>query len=229
MREKPKERHAKINFLNPSSPPTEPEGYTGVTFVRDALGNIRAMVPEAGGLHAETHYDGGNDEIDITQLAGYLPPGGADWTLITSWSHSVSGDTTNIDVTGLDVTDILVVVSLVSLSVAGKVHMRVSTDNGSTFYATSGDYVQIAPATGAHANTTVISFTRDSDITTAGSGIMRASLLNHSGVTKVGWASPDTTNALIYFLASTSPVNAIRIFSAQGGNLTSGNIYVFGR
>lgn len=66
MRKHPKPRHAKINFLNPESPPTEPDGYTGVTFVRDALGNIRAMVPEGGGGGDHTHTEDDLVLSDVT-------------------------------------------------------------------------------------------------------------------------------------------------------------------
>lgn len=50
MREKPKERHAKINFQNYGSPPVGlPAGTSPVTFTRDAVGNISAYVDSDGG------------------------------------------------------------------------------------------------------------------------------------------------------------------------------------
>lgn len=51
MREKPKERHAKINFQNYGSPPIGlPAGTNPVTFVRDSQGNISAYVDEDSGV-----------------------------------------------------------------------------------------------------------------------------------------------------------------------------------
>lgn len=81
MRKHPKARHAKINFLNPESPPTEPDGYTGVTFVRDALGNIRAMVPESGG-------DGSSSYLVVFALQG-KPPDNTTFPIIV-FNQSVS-------------------------------------------------------------------------------------------------------------------------------------------
>lgn len=50
MREKPKERHAKINFQNYGSPPVGlPDGTSPVTFVRDSRGNISAYTDTASG------------------------------------------------------------------------------------------------------------------------------------------------------------------------------------
>lgn len=245
MRKIVKPRHAKINFLNPESPPTEPDGYTGVTFVRDALGNIRAMVPEGGGGgdHASTHYDGGGDEVDIKQLGGYpggtstflrgdksfaTPPSAGNWALIHTWQHSVSGDTANVDVDDLDYDEIFVAARLVTLSVSGRIHMRVSTDNGSTFYSLSSDYVQI-DANGVESGIVVFSFTHNTNATAARSGTMWARFLNQSGVIKIAESKVNSTSPVIYFIGSTNPVDAIRIFNNAGGNFTGGRIDVWAR
>lgn len=74
MRTKPKQRSAKINFINDGDTPV---GATPVTFVQDSPGEISAYVDVEAGVaaHAESHEEGGSDELDVKNLGGY--PGGS--------------------------------------------------------------------------------------------------------------------------------------------------------
>lgn len=145
------------------------------------------------------------------------------WELANSWTFSAN--VANVDFTGLaDYTELLVLQRLVICSTSGRVSYRVSSDNGATFLSTSGDYQFIAQAGTETADTGLKIHSTDS--TSARSGVFSI----------VGWklAAPkplivarnDFIGAVI---PGASALNALRAIPSNGGNLTAGSIYVFGR
>ena len=153
--------------------------------------------------------------------------GGSGWLLVDSWTHS--GDVSEVDFADLgDYSDLLIVTDGITRSVLGTEAIVVSTDNGSTFYTSSGDYVAVTEETGAVTNTGNVrafgTFT-----TAARSGSVRIHGSNVNGGKKAIDAILRSSFRLSLFGASTSPINAVRVFNPEGGNLTGGSIYVFGR
>jgi hypothetical protein len=99
--------------------------------------------------------------------------------------------------------------------------MRASINNGSSFMSASGDYYFISGLTGAKTNETEIAFHSSAGT----SGV-------YGGITIEGFglAAPNqitASNALGHFIATTSALNAIRIFGTNGA-LNSGTIYLLG-
>jgi hypothetical protein len=122
--------------------------------------------------------------------------------------------------------ELLVLLKGITLSVSGTVSLRVSTDNGSTFLSTSGDYQSIATATGAEGALAQITI-YSTGATAARTSVIEVSAFNISGAPKpVRSMRTDFTN---YYIPTTTALNAIRFFSTAGGNFTGGDIYVFGR
>jgi hypothetical protein len=152
---------------------------------------------------------------------------GAGQTAAGVWDFAVDGAKANVDFTGLaGHTDILVIADSVTKSVSGVLSLFVSTDNGSTWFTTSGDYV-VFDANGAETNTTSCLF-HATNATAARSGAIRIMGANVSGTVKVC----EQLNNMGFnrlFAGSTSAINAIRINGSGGGNLTGGKIYCLAR
>lgn len=150
---------------------------------------------------------------------------GGVWSRVATWTHS--GDVTEVDFPNLSgYSEILVSVVAVTLSVSGLRQVRVSTDNGSTFLSTSGDYMSTASsgvdtaqaALGVHATSS----------TTAASGQLVIRGFNVAVANKP--FERNTRNDLTTgYIPTASALNAIRIIPSGGGNLTGGTIDVWGR
>lgn len=105
--------------------------------------------------------------------------------------------------------------------------LRVSTDNGATFLATSGDYVAIA-GNGTPTNNTALLFCA------GGSGAARVAQITIEGT---NLAAPKWARAIFYstdgvaqrLIPTTSTIDALRVLNSLASNFTGGTIYVFGR
>ena len=178
----------------------------------DDLSDVDAAAPNDGDV---LRYQAGSP-------AGWVPssPG---WVLVDSWTHS--GDVANVDFADLGgYSEIMVVTRQITKSVSGLTSLRVSVDNGSNFFATSGNYVFWQDA-GSEGSLTGASL-HGTQTTAARSGIAVLRGFNVNGVPKE--IRPTSRALTILFVASTSPLNAIRIYGDGGGNLTGGSIYVLG-
>ena len=98
-------------------------------------------------------------------------------------------------------------------------------DNGASFYSASGDYISLA-ASGVETATTAWAF----HTTSTNAARTIAGYFPGAGVeggVKMGLGTMGGNDSRL-FVASSSPVNALRI-SGAGANLTAGSIYVFAR
>jgi hypothetical protein len=163
--------------------------------------------------------------IDGTDLDA---SGGGSWALHDTWTFSTN--VTEVDFTGLTGSEVMIVVRNLTLSVSTVVGMRCSVNNGSSYYSASGDYVSVLE-NGTEGNTAAVALAWTTNATGARSGMMTLAPINVNGALKVGESANQgtATQRIRYFVASTSPVNAVRIFPSAGGNITGGSIYCFTR
>lgn len=199
--------------------------YDGSAWVNDTAGTASALddltdvaisSPQDGDVLT---YQSGSPTGWVNSASG----GGGAWSLVDSWTHS--GDVANVDFTGLSgYTAIMVVVRLITASASGFRTLQVSTDNGSTFYTSSGDY-KAWPDNGTESDQAGITF-HSSATTAARSGVYVIHGFNVSGAPKV---CIGRTGFTFLVAASTDALDAIRVASTvNAGNLTGGSIYVWG-
>jgi hypothetical protein len=193
-----------------------------------ALGELSKRLDEAFGDDKGTILVRGDTEWEAHAPAdGYLKNdnGVLSWVNVASppiWelieTRTVNGDE---DFTGLaGYQSIIIELVNINISASGRVGLRVSTDNGSTFLSTSGDYYG---SSGSGGKTSLTEIALNSvDGTTA--------IYSHHRIDCFSLAmvkpSPGAfgTN---FHIATTSPLNAIRIFGTAGP-LSSGTIHLAG-
>lgn len=149
---------------------------------------------------------------------------GTGQTATGKWEFSVDGAKANVDFVGLSgYSQLLIIIDAVTGS-AGTANrtVRVSTDNGSTYYSTSGDYVQMSAA-GTVTNTGSCSFLSSA---TSAAATCSVRINNSKGALKE-ISSSAAGNFL--FRASASDINAVRITTNTADTLNGGKIYVYGR
>lgn len=147
-----------------------------------------------------------------------------EWGLISEWIHTIN--VPEVDFTNLDqYSELMVVARGITKSVSGTLNMRVSDDNGSTFYSTSGDYQTISTA-GSASNTTSLTL-HTTSATAARSAIIQIAAFNLDTVKPV--LAPTASSILAQLVTQQLGMNAIRLFPSAGGNFTAGSIHLFGR
>jgi hypothetical protein len=163
---------------------------------------------------------GGNSrKATGAQMEAYL---GGGWRLAAT--QVISTPAASFDFTGLaGANDIMVLLRQVTTSVSAFRILRVSVDNGATFFATSGDYKSTSAA-GAETNQDNFSFATSASSSTAFIEIRGAAL----PVPKFAWPGQGPSNPPAVFTGSLSPIDAVRV-AATSGNLTGGTIYVLTR
>lgn len=147
------------------------------------------------------------------------------WALVNSWTFSTN--VAQVDFTGLaGYSDVRVLVRNVTMTGSGLRAVRVSTNNGSTFLATSGDYVSVA-STGVETASTLINGHVTAS-TSARSCEVEICGFNLTAPKAVQMQTRVDVRTVI--IPTSSALNAVRVFDGTGGtNLTGGSIYVYAR
>lgn len=148
------------------------------------------------------------------------------WTLIGSNSPSTSAAVTFTGLAGY--TDLMVYAAGVACSVSGTILLQCSTNNGSSYYSASGDYLAIDSA-GTTVNTVGASFW-STNSTSARYGLVMVRGINVTGAPKMMWAENVTSTMLRPFVAdNANDVDAIQLVPSGGGTMSGGTIYLWGR
>jgi hypothetical protein len=156
--------------------------------------------------------------------------GGTAWSLAATWSWSTN--TTSVPFTGLaGANDIMVIVRGMVHSVSGAARLQVSTDNGTTYFSTSGNYVGIVNDTGLETNDNGPTFWNTAT-TSARSGSITIFGANATGGPRL-MVVPNKTFSTqfsqeLFVGDNAHAINAIRVVPSSG-NFTAGSIYVFTR
>ena len=175
-----------------------------------------------------TGTDGSSAKITFQDLNSQITPGGGSAWVLADSNTSISG-VNHVDFINLSAySEIMVFYRQVTFGSADQCSVRVSSDNGSTFYSTSGDYV-LLPATGAESNNTGI-FPQSAAATAARSGVVGIEQFNiatyHIARTPL---RNDASSSAVTYISQIVALNAVRVYSFSANNFTGGAIYVFGR
>lgn len=216
---------------------------SGVTVTADGLGGVDIDIPGGAGGSIEVLDEGVTEEAAATALnftgAGVtvtadglggvdidIPGGGGGggaWTLVST--TVIASAVSSVDVTGLaGANDIMIAIRGVTSTASASRGIRLSVDNGATYYSTSGDYHNIG-STGAESNVTALSMASG----TVATGVTGFTIIHAAGLSGVPkYAAPMFGNVQGVFDGSTLPVDAVQLV-APFTTLTGGTVYVFTR
>jgi hypothetical protein len=186
-------------------------------YIRDII----AAFAVAGSGVTITHDDGANTLTFASTAAGSA------WSL--HGSTTIAAPVASVAFTGLaNASDILIIGRLLTQSVAGNAVVRVSTNNGVSYYNTSGDYVVLTLTTGQEANSSGMTVWSTA-ATAARSGSVLIQGANVTGAPRLLTNPDHTSGAPRFFIADTAnDIDAVQV-SSSAGNFTGGTIYCFKR
>jgi hypothetical protein len=153
--------------------------------------------------------------VTPAKLAAYSKP----WTLLNSWTHS--GDVASVTLNSLGGYSELLILSN-GIGSSGTNNFKiitVSEDNGSTFLGAN-----------KYTNTDTGLFNGSSiTITTDGSANVGSLIIHNATSSVIKFVSGGAGDSSGYIINSTSAINAIRLSIGNGGNITAGSLYVYGK
>lgn len=226
------------------------QGFTGDVANNILIGTITALTTgkmTIGGTDGDVIVDdAAGESVTISkwvsrraasqEIADLAAGGSAGWALAGTgqtatgvYDFAVDGAKANIDFVGLaGFSEIRVIAHGIDLAISGLLVLRLSTDNGASFFATSGDYIRISSA-GAATNVTGVTLW-DASSTDPRSGSATIAAANISGIPKmIESHAQDLDNLMYLFTASTDDVDAVSLIPNGGGNTTAGKIYCLAR
>lgn len=151
------------------------------------------------------------------------------YELITEWDHAIHGTVAGVTSANLDdFTDIMVIGRNVTTSASTWRTIQVSTDDGVSFFTTSGDYKSISAA-GVESNETGL-YPHGTATTAARSFFCFMPGINLDSPLKPCDTPTRGVDSTI-FVASSLPINRVKVNGAvgSGANLTGGTIRIYGK
>ena len=146
------------------------------------------------------------------------------WALVNSWTYSSA--VPNVNFTGLaGYTEVRVVIRGMTTTGSVTRNLYVSTNNGSSYLTTSGDYVFVA-STGVETSRTTIPFASGITFNSPTAGEIVISGWNLTSPKLV--QARTTTVERMFVIPTASALNALRVGPASG-NITAGSIFVYAR
>lgn len=186
-----------------------PRGERGLTGIQGPAGSPTVILGRRG--------EKGRDGYPIP-LSG---SGSSSWELA---GQQTAAGAANYDFTGLgSYTEILILTVAVTRSISGVTSVQVSSDNGSTFHTTSGDYV-LQTGGGADVNQTLFPL-MVSNTTSARTAMGIIYGFNKANIKPVDLITRGESD----YITPAFAMNAIRVLNSTGGTLNAGTIYVYGR
>lgn len=187
------------------------------------------------GLALNTTYYVRNPTANTFEVSATVGGASINTSGVQSGTHSVvkaaswvfSTNVASVNFTNLSpYSELLVIMRNVTCSVSGLRSIRVSDDNGGSFYA--GTAYAFIQEDGADSVSSAISM-HGTVTTAARSGIVGLKGINIFGTPKAFETINRTAFGGGLFLGSLNPINAFQILNTSGGNLTGGSIFVFGK
>lgn len=171
----------------------------------------------------------GSEGQVLASISG-VPAWSNSWTLVEA-RNPITGANVQ-DFNGLTAySEVLVIARAITFGSNDNFAIRVSTDNGSSFFTTSGDYQDLGQA-GTENASTGVGF-HSTAATAARTGHIHIFPFNISSAVKMIIRSAITPGTSVstgsLFVASSTALNAIRVYSTGANNFTAGTIYVFGK
>lgn len=198
-----------------------PQDLTGTqaTAILDVFtSGLKGLTPASGGV-ATTFLNG----------AGAFTAPVTGMTLVGTWVWSTN--TTLVDFTNLGGYSNLIMVLQDLTFGSASMLLRVSTDNGATFFATGADYSSFAANDSSGVSSTTGIALNDGVATS-----MRGSMLLISGWNDSNFKStfmgvtfqPNNNNTVTGYRVTAEVNNALRIINSAGNNITAGTIFIYG-
>lgn len=195
----------------------------GSILYRGALG-WSALAPGAAGYVLQS----GGSGADPSWVAPSGGGGSTAWTLVGHWDFGTDGAVATVTSSSLSsYNEVFIFASGAGRTVAGQHTVLVSTDGGTTYYNTSGNYVIISNA-GASSNQTAF-IVDNSSVTTAKR--WSAHIFNTKGPEKHMHAVIQTGFPSQAFVGSASDITNVQVSATTGGNFTGtgGLIRIYAR
>lgn len=164
--------------------------------------------------------------LSVWNGVGWTPAGGGGgggWSLLNSWDFASAGAINHLDTINIVAGEIWILCVGITKSANDTIGVLLSTNNGTTYFNTSGDYVgggaAGSPFSSALMQTPAISTTRTVNALIVPLQVVGAKVID----------CPIDDDHYT-FVGSTAAVNAIRVGATAGGTtFTAGKIYVYGR
>lgn len=153
--------------------------------------------------------------------------GGGAWTIVSN--TTISAPTSSVPFTGLNYSELYLQVNDITFATSDTAQIQLSVNNGSSYYTTDADYDTFAD----NGTITAATIGASCNLYSASATTARTAALwfpgaNVNGVRKTFFRM-NRFNTCTIFVSSTAPVDAFRIVGTSGGNMTGGNIIVYGR